>query len=127
MAGANPLSARGDAAAPAAPVFDPKVLSDMFGQDRGVVAAVLETFVTSMTASVAELQAATDRQDLASMATLAHRIKGAAHMSGALALGLAAFALERCARAGEWGAARDSARQLEQQWLLVRDHPSLRP
>ena len=57
------------------------------------------TFVTSMTASMAEVHLAIGALDLAEVASLTHRIKGAARMSGVMALGLAALVLERYARA----------------------------
>ena len=97
----------------------------MFGNDDDVVAAVLETFLGSMAASMAELRAAMDKRDLAAMAALAHRIKGAARMSGALALGMEAFALEQLARWGDWGEVKSRAARLDLQWQLVRNHPAL--
>ena len=112
-------------ATPEPAVFDASVLGDMFGNDDGVVAAVLETFLGSMAASLAELRTAMDNRDLVAMAALAHRIKGAARLSGALALGMEAFALEQLARCGDWGEVKARAARLELQWQLVRDHPAL--
>lgn len=108
-------------------VFDASVLSDMFGDEKSVISAVLETFVSSMAGSMEELQAAIGEQDWAAAAGLAHRVKGAARMSGALALGLAALGLERHARAGEVMATLAAASELELQWLRVRDHLASRP
>ena len=106
-------------------MFDASVLGSMFGNDDDVVAAVLETFLGSMAASMAELRAAMGKRDLVAMAALAHRMKGAACMSGALALGMEAFALEQLARWGDWGEVQARAERLELQWQMVRDHPAL--
>ena len=80
------------------------------------------TFVTSMTASMAAVHLAIGALDLAEVASLAHRIQGAARICGAMALGRAALVLERFARAGEWSAAHAGATELELQWQLVRNH-----
>ncbi len=127
MSGAHSLLAATGATPPDAAVFDAGVLSDMFGEEKGVIAAVLETFVASMMLSMEELQAAIGVQDWAAAASLAHRVKGAARMSGAMALGLAALVLERHARAGEAMATQAAASELELRWQLVRDHLAAQP
>ena len=105
-----------------APVFDPRVLSDMFGDDAGVVAGVLEKFVTSMSASTAELHCALEAQDLAALAAVAHRIKGAADMIGAFAFGCASVNLEQSAQVAEWARAQAGVARLEHQWQRLRNH-----
>jgi CheY-like chemotaxis protein len=98
---------------------------DMFGDDTAIVAAVLKTFADSMTASLVELSAALGQDDEATLVSLAHKIKGAARMSGALALAAAAVDLEHIARAGGDAQRRKAAKRLEFQWGLLRDHPAL--
>lgn len=114
-----------DTTAPSVPVFDRQVLCDMFGQESGVIGAVLQTFVASMTTSMAELRVALAARDLVAAVGLAHRIKGAARMSGALALAQAALGLEHPAQKGDWRATRRAAAELESQWQLVRLDPAL--
>jgi two-component system sensor histidine kinase EvgS len=98
----------------------------MFGAESGVVAAVLETFLASIADSVRDLQAARDVGDMVAIAAMAHRIKGAANMSGALALARIAVCLEGLARDGDWALMRALMAQLETQWLLLQRDPDLR-
>lgn len=121
---ASPEAARGDGAANAA-VFDPRVLADMFGDDKAIVVAVLKTFIDSMTASLTELHAALGHNDEVTLVGLGHKISGAARMSGAIALAEAAVELERAARAGGDVQLRGAASQLKSQWALLRSHPAL--
>lgn len=107
------------------PVFDATVLRDMFGAEADVIAAVLQTFMASMAASTADLQFARARGDLAALSAMAHRIRGAARMSGALALAEAAQNLEQAAKEGAIPGAQQAAAQLAGQWLLVQDDAAL--
>lgn len=106
--------------------FDARVLCEMFGAESGVVAAVLETFLASIADSMRDLQAARDVGDMVAMEAMAHRIKGAAGMSGALALARIAVCLEGLARDGDWALMRALMAQLETQWLLLQQDPDLR-
>ena len=125
MPDADCAEADGADGASSKPVFDPRVLSDMFGEEPAIVAAVLETFADSMTASLTEVDAALEQDDAATLVSLAHKIKGAAQMSGALALAQAAIDLERAVRAGSKAHLRHAASRVELQWTLLRDHPAL--
>lgn len=80
------------------PVFVPAILEAMFGDAHGVIATVLETFCTSMDQQMQLLQAARAAGDTLSQQQIAHRVKGAARMSGALALARTAERLEHAAR-----------------------------
>lgn len=103
-------------------VFDRRVLEDMFGQEAGVIASVLSTFLDSMRTSTLDIEAAAAAGDLPLVAGLAHRVKGAARMSGAMAFGDAALVLERAAKDGSRDATRLAVLQFGRQWQqLVRD------
>ncbi len=115
----TPVASPVVAVAPAVAVFDSAVLADMFGQDTAVIAEVLQTFQASMATSMDDLRGAIAGRDLAAAAGLAHRVKGAARMSGALALAQAALYLEESARQGDWQAAQMAALVVERQWQLV--------
>jgi HPt (histidine-containing phosphotransfer) domain-containing protein len=80
------------------PAFVPATLESMFGDTPGVIAAVLETFCTNMGLHLQQLQAAVRADDARAQQQIAHRIKGAARMSGAMRLAQAAEALEQTAR-----------------------------
>ena len=103
------------------PVYDPQTLAELFGDAPDVIAAVLQTFSTSMADHVLQLQAARATSDAAQLLALSHRIKGAAHMSGACALAQAAEQLERAAR--RTGGAADliaNALAVDRQWVRLR-------
>ncbi|HVJ62946.1 MAG TPA: Hpt domain-containing protein, partial [Tahibacter sp.] len=76
-------------------------LDDIAGGDRDVVAGLLRDFIESTGRDLAAVVAAHDGGSADAVARDAHRIKGAARLVGAFALGDAADALERQARLGE--------------------------
>lgn len=98
------------------PVFDPAVLGDMFNHEAAIMASVLQTFLASMAASLAEIQSAMAGQELQAVGLVAHRIKGACRMSGALAMGDAALALETTAKVGPPQAVQQALQGLDLQW-----------
>ncbi len=106
-------------------MFDPSVLYAFLGEDRRVVASVLATFLSSMTESMLALHAAMARHDLAAVAILAHRTKGAACMSGALAMGLAAQQLEQVAGAADMLSIAAAGVFLEERWQALQSDPGL--
>ena len=92
----------------------------MFGSERKVIASVLQTFMTGTRESLAELAQAFAAQDLPVVASLAHRITGASHMSGALALGQAARTVEQAAKQGDITAVEQGMEALNAQFLLLQ-------
>jgi two-component system sensor histidine kinase EvgS len=113
-------------ALPALLAFDPGVLQAMFGPESAVIRDVLETFFASMADHVLELEAATASGDLALVVAIAHRIKGAARMSGALALAMAAENLEAAGRAGPAGQLARAWADMQQQWQQLQRDPAFR-
>jgi HPt (histidine-containing phosphotransfer) domain-containing protein len=110
----------------ASAVFEPAVLGDMFNHEAALMASVLQTFVASMAASLAEIERAMAGPDLHTVGLAAHRVKGACRMSGALAMGDAAQALETLAQAGSTHATQQALQHLQWQWralcaTLLRD------
>ena len=102
------------------PVFVPAILEAMFGDAHGVIATVLETFCTSMDQQMQLLQAARAAGDTLSQQQIAHRIKGAARMSGALALAQAAEQLEQVARSAPIGSSLQDCRGAVSESVLLR-------
>ena len=100
----------------AVPVFDERVLGDMFRDDQPMMGTVLQTFFSSMHGSVAALEEALSGQDLMAVVSMAHRIKGAARISGALAVAEQAMALEGEARQGDWSRSRALGAGVVEQW-----------
>jgi len=117
----------GVAGAPVASVvFDPAVLGDMFNHEVALMTSVLQTFLASMAASLAEIERAMAGPDLHTVGLVAHRVKGACRMSGAQAMGDAAQTLETLAQAGSMHATQQALERLQLQWralcaTLLRD------
>jgi len=107
-------------ATPPNAVFDASVLGDMFNHDAKVIGGVLQTFVTATSASLSELAQAAGANDWASVASVAHRIAGASRLSGALALGQLAGALEQATKRGDVTTAAQALPELLIQWQLVQ-------
>ena len=105
----------------APPVFDRSVLHGLFGGDTDLIGSVLRTYGQSMATALVELRLAMDTGALAEAAEVAHRIKGASRMSGAMALGAAAERLEQLASAGDGIAARQCMQQVDDGWGRLRE------
>lgn len=103
-----------------APAFDASVLGEMFNHEPLVIAAVLRTFVSSTQTSLAEIELALQARDLSAVALLAHKVKGASRMSGALVLGHCAAELERAAATGEQALADAAAQCLLRHWPALQ-------
>ncbi len=101
-------------------MFDASVLGAMFGNAPELIASVLQTFVASTHANLAELAQALSAQNLGAVAALAHKIAGASRMSGAIALGHSARSLEDAAKQGDRAALAHGMTDLEAQWRLVQ-------
>ncbi|MEO8858328.1 MAG: Hpt domain-containing protein [Burkholderiaceae bacterium] len=108
------------------PVFDPRRLQDMFGREVAVIAAVLGTFLESMRSNLADLDAAMATGGFVTMSKVAHRIKGAANMSGALGIAGAATHLEQAAGEIDASACRGAAAELARQWEALQADRMLR-
>ena len=116
-----PERAGADAAAPTVSVvFDPAVLGDMFNHEAAIMASVLQTFLASMAASLAEIERAMAGSDLHTVGLVAHRVKGACRMSGAQAMGDAAQKLETLAQAGSTHATQQALEGVQRQWRTLR-------
>lgn len=112
--------AAGDAEAA---IWNPATLRALFGDDAATIAAVVETFMASMRVSLAEVGRALDEGRAADLRAIAHRIKGAARMSGAPALAGAAESLERMAPDATPAALAVAVTALQGQWQqLERVH-----
>ena len=111
---------RPDIAPPDAPVFDANVLGAMFGNETAVIASVLQTFMAGTGSNLNELAQAVAAQDYGSVAALAHKITGACRMSGAWALGQAAYNLEQAAKPGNTAAVAQAVVELNTQWRLLQ-------
>ena len=103
-----------------AAVFDASVLGAMFGDEAAVIASVLQTFMVATGGSLDELTAAIARGDMAAVAGVAHRITGAARMSGAHALGHTARSVEVAAKEGAQTTVEHRLGDLNAQWLLLQ-------
>ena len=74
------------------------VLQQQFGDDRGLIDAILEEFAISTTGYTTELRAALDLQEMKRLQDIAHKIKSAAFTIGAEKLGNTCSALENEAK-----------------------------
>jgi HPt (histidine-containing phosphotransfer) domain-containing protein len=97
-------------------VWDPAVLRGLFGDDAGTIAAVVATFLSSMQVNLADVDQALHEGRSADLGAIAHRIKGAARMMGAMAFAEAAEVLERSVPGAAPEELTIAAQALRHQW-----------
>ena len=81
--------------------IDLKVLTKLVGDDPGIQARLLDTFLTTSETLLAELRAARSDGRLADVAAAAHRLKSSCRSIGSAAPGSVCAALEAAGRAGD--------------------------
>ena len=104
------------------PDFDRSVLVGLFGSDGAIIGSVLRTYQQSTGIALAELCQAVGNGQADLACAIAHRIKGASRMSGAVAVGEGAASVERAARERDLVAAAAGLAQLEADWLRLQTH-----
>jgi HPt (histidine-containing phosphotransfer) domain-containing protein len=82
--------------------IDPATLDMLTGGDPAQTRALLDDFLETTFADLAEMDSARQAGDLAAVARQAHKIKGASRLVGAMPLGEAAAGVEAAAKASDW-------------------------
>lgn len=98
------------------PIYDRGVLQKQFGDDESTVRQIEGVFLRDMPRLLQQLAGCVARGDAASVAEIAHEIKGAAANVGGQAFFGAAVVLERAARAADHAALRTLLSELQQQF-----------
>ncbi len=121
---APPTATPAGAGEPAPAVLDPDRLAqlgqlDSVGNRSGLLAVLVDYFLTGAPADLAGLRAAVDRRDATAIYPLAHRLKGAAATLGTTGMVDICQELEALASAGALTPTRELLGHLEQEFRRV--------
>ena len=83
--------------------IDRSELAEISGGDQSLERKMLSVFRQANDADAAALKEALEKQDIASVTRLSHRVKGASRMVGAIALAGICARIEHAGRASDWG------------------------
>ncbi|HRO36931.1 PAS domain S-box protein [Thauera sp.] len=113
LAGQAPAGAAPDAPADGPPVFDPRTLPALIGDDAALITEFLGEYRESASDSVRSIRQACEDGDWRQAGELAHRLKSSSRSVGALQLGEICAILEQAGRDSDGDRARQLAGQLD--------------
>ena len=95
-------------------------LNEISGGDSEFIAELLNDFLNSAPALLAQIEQAIARDDAAALTRAAHTLKGSARSIGAESLAEYALALEQLGKSGQLANAHEAWQSLSEQWTQLQ-------
>jgi len=101
-------------------VFDYPAMSERLMNDEELITIIANTFLDDMPTQIEQLKGFVVQDDIESVATQAHKIKGAALNVGAMAFSTIALTMEQAAKKGDWDVINHNSNLIDQSFLQIK-------
>jgi HPt (histidine-containing phosphotransfer) domain-containing protein len=112
---------KADTATDDTPIFDYEVMNSMLMGDKALMTSIATAFQQDIALHIEQLKSALEKAETNEIASLAHKIKGAAGNVGGKKLSLTAFNIEKAAKVFNVNLARQYTEQIETDFVALKE------
>jgi HPt (histidine-containing phosphotransfer) domain-containing protein len=112
---------KADTATDDTPIFDYEVMNSMLMGDKALMTSIATAFQQDIALHIEQLKSALEKAETNEIASLAHKIKGAAGNVGGKKLSLTALNIEKAAKVFNVNLARQYTEQIETDFVALKE------